>query len=221
MPRRSAAWGLLLLGCTTPAQSAGAAATIDKPADALRCEAGEGPLAKPKEWPRLVEPPNDEAGRQWQARINAMWKRAGMLRRQARRAESCDAYIEEWQEAVALGYRAPLIPYSMSSDDTCARGWSQFLPYQVHNFCGSPDEAMPADIESTNGLLWKYRYLTGLAWFQLGDYEQAMECFSWIPRAHSWSAAARGCYQLAESYNDRQKAMATEAAAPTAQESEE
>lgn len=221
MPRTSAAWGLLLLGCTTPAQSAGPAATNDQPADALRCEPGDGPLAKPGEWPRPIEPPNDQAGRQWRARIDAMWGRANSLRRQRRVTESCDAYIEELREAVAVGYRAKGIPYSMSSDNTCARGWSEFLPYQVHKFCGYPAEARRADIEEPNGLLWKYRYLTGVAWFQLGDYEQAMECFSWIPRAHGWSTAARSCHHLAEAYSHRQKAMATEPAAPPAQDNDE
>jgi len=219
MSGRRAAWWLLLVGCSAPPQSPEPEATNDQPAAALRCEPGDGPLAKPEEWPRLSEPPIDRAGRHWRARIDAMWERANSLRRQHRVAESCDAYIEELREAVALGYRAKGIPYSMSSDNTCARGWSEFLPYQVHDFCGYPAEAMQADIESTNGILWKYRYLAGVAWFHLGDYEQAMECFSWIPRAHSWSAAARSCHQLAEAYNDRQKAMGTEPAAPPAPDS--
>jgi len=204
MPTTTAAWGLLLLGCAAPL-SPEPEPTTDEPSILLRCEPGEGPLLAPKEWPRLGETIQDRSTAESRARVDATWERAQSLSRQGRFAESCDAYIDEWREAQDLGYRARVMPYSVSGDNGCARGWSEFLPYQVPELCGYPSEAMRADVTATNGLMWKYRYLTGVAWFRLGGYQRAMECFA-LPRAHSWVNAASECFQLAESYHDRQSA---------------
>jgi hypothetical protein len=173
------------------------------PPPMLRCKRGDGPLPAPLEWPKShsIEMSPDRAARD---RADRHWHRARELAKEHRFVEACKEFRAEWRESLALGYRANLIPIFFV--DRCPDEWSEYLSYQVGESCPISASEYPdkSALERTGGYWWRARYLSGLNWFRLGDYDRAIECVGQVPREHDWFEAAYECWQLAKEYKSMQ-----------------
>lgn len=196
---------LLVSACAAePPGVSGSPVGSSPPAEILRCTR-EAPLPTPAEWPHLpsYETALDASGGE---HMRATWQRAQDLATAGHCSEACEGFRTLWRDAISAGYRPKLIPLSSIGPACCAAGFSEFLLYHTPETCSPPTEYPWAEgKDPASGIFWINHYLTGLAYFRSGKYEDAKTCFQSVPATHGWGRAAMDCVALIDELQGEQR----------------